>query len=297
MCNRRTTHPALAALGSAVLCAVLAGCVNTDSASSDSADPAKPAGGAAASRPGSSSSADSGADQAGREPGATAGNEGAGDNQNAGDQHSNAGGSSAEPGFADAAAEDDRLPDLRDSSDDPAPAAPPTADTSADAGTTTRVDASGAGGATADTPGIDATGGRGSIDPDGALTEAERVAVLEAELERATGDFDDLILAEQEEQRRRERERASAATASPQPERDPGSQRAAGYGGGMVGGSSGSAGSAPANPVKYEPPEDIPSGDSDDVVARQLREAAMREPDPAVRAKLWDEYRKYKGMQ
>ena len=34
----------------------------------------------------------------------------------------------------------------------------------------------------------------------------------------------------------------------------------------------------------------------DDVVARQLREAAMREPDPAIREKLWDEYRKYKGI-
>ena len=33
-----------------------------------------------------------------------------------------------------------------------------------------------------------------------------------------------------------------------------------------------------------------------DIVARQLREAAMREPDPAVREKLWDEYRKYKGI-
>ncbi len=31
-------------------------------------------------------------------------------------------------------------------------------------------------------------------------------------------------------------------------------------------------------------------------VARQLREAAMSEPDPAVREKLWDEYRKYKGI-
>jgi len=33
------------------------------------------------------------------------------------------------------------------------------------------------------------------------------------------------------------------------------------------------------------------------VVARQLREAAMREPDPAVRDKLWQEYRKYKGIE
>ena len=30
--------------------------------------------------------------------------------------------------------------------------------------------------------------------------------------------------------------------------------------------------------------------------ARQLREAAMREPDPELREKLWDEYRNYTGL-
>lgn len=43
-------------------------------------------------------------------------------------------------------------------------------------------------------------------------------------------------------------------------------------------------------------PTDIPRGDDDDVVARQLREAAMQEPDPVLREKLWNEYRKYKGI-
>ena len=52
----------------------------------------------------------------------------------------------------------------------------------------------------------------------------------------------------------------------------------------------------PADGAKYPPPADIPSGNDDDVVARQLREAAMREPDPAIREKLWAEYRKYKGI-
>jgi len=32
------------------------------------------------------------------------------------------------------------------------------------------------------------------------------------------------------------------------------------------------------------------------VVARQLREAAMREPDPELRERLWDEYRAYTGL-
>ncbi|MCZ6880900.1 MAG: hypothetical protein O7F13_07230, partial [Gammaproteobacteria bacterium] len=42
------------------------------------------------------------------------------------------------------------------------------------------------------------------------------------------------------------------------------------------------------------PPEDIPDGSDDDIVARQLREAAENERDPVLRDKLWDEYRAYK---
>ena len=42
-------------------------------------------------------------------------------------------------------------------------------------------------------------------------------------------------------------------------------------------------------------PPDIPDGRDDDIVARQLREAAERETDPELREKLWQEYDKYKG--
>ena len=41
-------------------------------------------------------------------------------------------------------------------------------------------------------------------------------------------------------------------------------------------------------------PEDVPSPQGDDIVAQQLREAAAAETDPDLRAKLWDEYKKYK---
>lgn len=41
-------------------------------------------------------------------------------------------------------------------------------------------------------------------------------------------------------------------------------------------------------------PSDVGDGSDDDVVARQIREAAMNETDPALREKLWDEYRNYK---
>ena len=40
-------------------------------------------------------------------------------------------------------------------------------------------------------------------------------------------------------------------------------------------------------------PPDIGDGSDDDVVARQIREAAMNEEDPVLREKLWQEYRNY----
>ncbi|MBQ0719320.1 MAG: hypothetical protein KBT88_13195 [Gammaproteobacteria bacterium] len=43
-------------------------------------------------------------------------------------------------------------------------------------------------------------------------------------------------------------------------------------------------------------PEDIEGGSDDDIVARQIREAALQEKDPVLREKLWNEYRKYKNQ-
>jgi hypothetical protein len=48
--------------------------------------------------------------------------------------------------------------------------------------------------------------------------------------------------------------------------------------------------------ITYPVPADIPSGDDDDIVARQLREAAVHEADPDLRESLWDEYREYIGI-
>jgi hypothetical protein len=45
------------------------------------------------------------------------------------------------------------------------------------------------------------------------------------------------------------------------------------------------------------PKATIPDGDDNDVIARQLREAAEAETDPKVKEKLWAEYRKYKNQQ
>jgi hypothetical protein len=65
--------------------------------------------------------------------------------------------------------------------------------------------------------------------------------------------------------------------------------------GGLEGGQ-GSAGGVEGGAAQNDPrvPPDVGDGSDDDVVARQLREAAMKEDDPELREKLWDEYREYK---
>ncbi|WP_157976609.1 hypothetical protein [Parahaliea mediterranea] len=160
---------------------------------------------------------------------------------------------------------------------------------------------SGSSGAAGAYPGL--PGGMGGSGP---LTPAEQVAILDARLEQGTGEFDAMILEEQTAQRQAERDNPAPAPAQPE-QAGGGSGGNSPYGGDMadaggystgggMGGASRGGGQVPQNTAKYPPPADIPSGDDDDVVARQLREAAMREPDPKVREALWDEYRKYKGI-
>ena len=148
----------------------------------------------------------------------------------------------------------------------------------------------------------------------GTMTASERRAALDERLQRGYSVFDGMILGE--------RERA-------QNDADEAGSTVMGTGGGGAGGgeadggesgtgdspiivasnnTTGGAGPMPAggpqregefdnqNQPSFPVPEDIPGGDDDDVVARQLREAAMTEPDPELREKLWDEYRKYTGL-
>jgi hypothetical protein len=44
-------------------------------------------------------------------------------------------------------------------------------------------------------------------------------------------------------------------------------------------------------------PADVGDGRNDDIVLRQIREAAMNEQDPVLREKLWDEYRRIKSSR
>ena len=166
-----------------------------------------------------------------------------------------------------------------------------------------------AAGGTVVASGVDGTGTRaqGGLEPDWGgdpMTTAERVAVLDRQLEASTGVFDAIIREEQRQQRasRREQDNQTQSTGgsgtesasggrNPYEASDDGGYRSVG------GGIGGRSGGAPENPAVFEAPEDIPSGNDDDIVARQLREAAMREADPEVREALWNEYRKYKGIE
>ena len=139
---------------------------------------------------------------------------------------------------------------------------------------------------------------------EGPMTSAERVAILDRQLEESTRDFDGIIYDEEQRQREAARDRstqtpqtAGAPDTAEGEEPDFGGGMASGGSGSVGGGIGGRSGAPPVDGAKYPPPSDIPSGNDDDVVARQLREAAMREPDPAVREKLWTEYRKYKGIE
>jgi hypothetical protein len=69
---------------------------------------------------------------------------------------------------------------------------------------------------------------------------------------------------------------------------DGGSTEEGGDSSGAVGGS------GPGATGSDRVPDDVGDGSDDDIVARQLREAAMTEEDPELREKLWEEYRRYK---
>ncbi len=149
-------------------------------------------------------------------------------------------------------------------------------------------------------------------------TLEEKVATLDSELLQGLSDYDEKLLEEQQ--------RVKAAT--------PNNNNSGGGGGGGTGGDSGDSGSGgnsgqgtpageagktvggetgtvggqaqtgsrgggpgggPGNQQDHaDQPEDIPDGSDDDIVARQLREAAEKETDPELKKKLWEEYRKYK---
>ena len=154
------------------------------------------------------------------------------------------------------------------------------------------------------------------VPPRAVLTDEEKRAALHARLDAVEGDIDEALLKRQEELRTKGRGTNPGGTAPGAP------GGAAGSGGGKTGQTSaegpkwgpvdgqqkdepGSAASGTqagqgglggeAAEHKGAPRQTAAEGGSDDdVVARQLREAAERETDPVLKEKLWAEYRKYR---
>ena len=141
------------------------------------------------------------------------------------------------------------------------------------------------------------------------------LAVLNQALEESLGQFDGEILGSRQSAQARDAQRGSTGTDiamidDEQGEGEPegGSENGQGPGG-LPGDMSSGTGSRPGLPQQARQgeyqhassgatvPADIPDGTDDDVVARQIREAAMKEQDPELREKLWEEYRKYRASQ
>jgi len=167
--------------------------------------------------------------------------------------------------------------------------------------------------------GLQPDGGHKGSDTGGARTGEEQTSGLDRKLDRSLEEFDGLLLDEQQrvaeasgaahsgssgsggsgsrapgqsgegapaaESNPRRESGASASGGSPDaPTGKPGEQQ------------SGAAGATSSRESDQRPPipSDVGDGGDDDVIARQLREAAMSEEDPDLREKLWQEYRDYK---
>ncbi|GAB1264571.1 hypothetical protein NBRC116492_13800 [Aurantivibrio infirmus] len=152
----------------------------------------------------------------------------------------------------------------------------------------------------------------------GATSREEQVAVLDGELEGSMGEYDGMILRERKYVLARGNEAGSEEAVEdfdrtlayydegdesggvPQAPGNPSGDGTQNTGGTETiegsGSGSGSARGGPGNGKDgpFPPPEGIPNGNDDDVVARQMREAALFEPDPQLRKDLWEAYRKYK---
>lgn len=74
-----------------------------------------------------------------------------------------------------------------------------------------------------------------------------------------------------------------------------GGAAASGSGLGATPDRSGDGSQAELRPAADGAPPDFSTAADDDIVARQLREAAEGERDPELAARLWDEYRRYKA--
>ncbi len=138
------------------------------------------------------------------------------------------------------------------------------------------------------------------IDQRAEQTRAEQIAALDAELNAGLWNFDELLLREQERVRAAAPRSADGNAGKPDGSSTGGTIAGSGdaqstrVGDGETTRSAGAGASKPTRTASKGQPPGIPLGSDDDVVARQLREAAEKEVDPELRKKLGEEYKKYK---
>jgi hypothetical protein len=168
-----------------------------------------------------------------------------------------------------------------------------------------------------------ASGGATGSQPVSARTPQEKQGALEGQLDESLRKFDEMLLKEQQvlAERREEsgdspqggggsmgggsrgsvsssgrsgeEDRASAGARSTG-DGDEGSAASGDYTEGGTPQTGSSEGGVTSSSRGAPTPAGIPDGGDDDIVARQLREAAQAEKDPALRKKLWEEYCTYK---
>lgn len=171
--------------------------------------------------------------------------------------------------------------------------------------------------------GLDCPAGGAALPGQGstaARTSGEEVELLDRQLASGLAEFDDMLLAEEQRLAARVPRQGESAGG-----RDGGGPAGSGFGGGkgegrapgggqgaQAGGDSGpaaGAGQAAESGARRSgtgagtaasggrPPDAGSMAADDDIVARQLREAAEKETDPELKKRLWEEYRKYKAQR
>ncbi len=147
---------------------------------------------------------------------------------------------------------------------------------------------------------VQGTGGAGEVAEFPTESDEERAERLGQELDESIGGFDGVLMEEQQEVSSVGRNMEGFGEGV---EGDGGislGQQASGSSGGIAIANNrslpqSSIGNMTDEQIRERTPEDVPIMVDDDIIARQLREAALSEEDPALRDRLWEEYRKYSG--
>ena len=147
---------------------------------------------------------------------------------------------------------------------------------------------------------VQGTGGAGEVAEFPTESSEERAERLGKELDKSIGGFDEVLMEEQGQVSSVGRNTEGFGDGV---EGDGGislGQQSGRSSGGITVANNGALPESPIGDmtdeqIRERTPEDIPVMVDDDIIARQLREAALSEEDPALRERLWEEYRKYSG--